>query len=430
MGSGLLGLLVEEVMRKERDHAHCQSVITHLVKICNAGDVLHILLRHVEDTDPNAIADSITFLTQHIQTVLIRLGDTKPALLGLALDALHKQMTKLPVPYLHKQEQEDEYGLGRSCTALMTFVQPFVQEVKSQDTTSPVTSSSSAELKSVLLKFCMESLREPLLEVQFDRKAETSQNSALWSFATEIMAILPAIQEPLCQLLFYHRLRRKDDMRVVKDNGSRQTESRACLAYLLLVQLIAMEVFPAVFSPVFVLQCNMEYIDVLLSRKDESWVLKGLQLYDKSLGRLLDNSLSIELLDMKPFHSVLHNLLKIMMECPIQHLKAKAIMVFQLFIEKLNGEAKHKFFRCFMKTSKHAGVESVILKNIQNHLVHSSKSRHKDGWFEGTLLISLLRETVSLPEGPETDLLHGMDRVMVSLNLLRYLLIKEKKNLS
>lgn len=38
------------------------------------------------------------------------------------------------------------------------------------------------------------------------------------------------------------------------------------------------------------------------------------------------------------------------------------------------------------------------------------KSAYEDSWFEGTLLISLLRDTIILPQGHETDLLHGMDR--------------------
>lgn len=84
--------------------------------------------------------------------VLMKLGDSKPAMLGLALDALHKQISKLPVPYTHKQEEEDEHGLGRCCTALLTFVQPFVQEVKHQDAKSPLASTYHERLKTVLLK--------------------------------------------------------------------------------------------------------------------------------------------------------------------------------------------------------------------------------------------------------------------------------------
>ncbi|XP_053492222.1 glomulin, FKBP associated protein b [Ictalurus furcatus] len=425
MGSGLLRPLIKEVVRKERDSVHCQAVITYLVQICSADNLLDNLLKQVEETDPDAIADTITLLMQHIQPALMKLGDSKPALFGLALDALHKQISKLPVPYTRKQEEEDVHGLGRCCTALLTFVQPFVQEVKSQDAKSPVANTYHARLNTVLLKFCMQSLRQPLLEAQLDREAHTSQNSPLWNFATEIMTTLSAIQEPLPKLLLYYPLRGKADERVVQDD-SHLPESRACLAYLLFVQFIAIELFPAVFSPVFVLQCNMEYVNILLSRKDEPWILKGLDLYVKSLERVLDNSLAVELLELKIFHTVTQKLIQIMTHCPIQHLRVKAFVVFQLFIEKLNEEAKHKFFRCIMKTSQHAGVESVILTNIKNQVEQSSKSEQMDSWFKGTLLLVLLRDTLSLPQGPETDLLDGMDRVMVSLNLLRYLLIRER----
>ncbi|XP_048055701.1 glomulin, FKBP associated protein b [Megalobrama amblycephala] len=453
MGSGLLPALVNEALRKDRSPAYCQIILNELVQICSVQELLDILLEQVEETDPNAIADTVIVLMPLIQSVLLRMRESKAPGLALALDSLQKQISRLPVPYSHKQEQEDVYGLCRCCTAVLTFVQPFVQEAKNQDTNSVAT-----KLRATLLTFCMNSLREPLLQVQLDRKANTTEISPLRNFATEIMAILAVIQESLPKILFYQPLRGKEDTILVKD-ACHPNESRACMAYLLFVQLIAIEVFPAVFSPVFVLQCNMEYINLLLSRKDESWILKGLDLYVKCLERVTDCSLPVELLELKPFHEVPQNLIKIMIDCPIQHLvsidetqiacksdlceikavlclrsfvlsfikRGRSLVVFQLFIEKLNGEAKHKFFRRIMKTSHHAGLESIIIKNIKNQVELCRKSAYQDGWFEGTWLISLLRDTITLPQGHETDLLHGMDRIMESLNLLRYLLIKERE---
>ncbi|XP_043098481.1 glomulin, FKBP associated protein b [Puntigrus tetrazona] len=421
MGSGLLPALVNEVLRKDQSPANCQAVLNQLVQICSEEELLDILLQQVEETDPNAIADTITVLMPLIQSVLFRMSESKACGLALALDSLQKQISKLPVPYSQKQEQEDVYGLCRCCTAVLTFVQPFVQEVKNQDTNSVATT-----LRAALLKFVMNSLREPLLQVQLDREANVTEISPLWNFATEIMEILAVVHQSLPKILFYHSWRGKEDM-ISKKDDFHLNESRACMAYLLFVQLIAIEVFPAVFSPVFVLQCNMEYVNLLLSRKDESWTLKGLDLHVKSLERVTDCSLPVELLELKPFHEVPKNLITIMIECPIQNLRGKSLVVFQLFIEKLNGEAKHTFFRRIIKTSHHAGVESIIIKNIKNQVERCRKSGYEDSWFEGTLLISLLRDTLVLPQGHETDLLHGMDRVMESLNLVRYLLLQERK---
>uniref|UniRef100_A0A673JMC6 Glomulin, FKBP associated protein b n=1 Tax=Sinocyclocheilus rhinocerous TaxID=307959 RepID=A0A673JMC6_9TELE len=366
--------------------------------------------QHIVRSMGDSIADSIIVLIPLIQSVVLRMSESKARGLALALGSLQKQISKLPVPYSHKQEQEDVYGLCRSCTAVLTFVQPFVQEVKNQDTNSVATKPRAA-----LLKFCMASLREPLLHVQLDREANMTEISPLWNFATEIMAILAVIQESLPKILFYNPLRGKEYTISEKD-ACHRNESRACIAYLLFVY------------PVFILQCNMEYINLLLSRKDESWILKRLDLHVKSLERVTDCSLPVELLDLKPFHEVPKNLITIMIECPIQHLRGKSLVVFQLFIEKLNGEAKHTFFRRIMKTSHHAGVESIIIKNIKNQVERYRKSAYEDSWFEETPLISLLRDTIILPQGHETDLLHGMDRVMESLNLLRYLLIQERNN--
>uniref|UniRef100_A0A8C2PUN1 Glomulin, FKBP associated protein b n=1 Tax=Cyprinus carpio TaxID=7962 RepID=A0A8C2PUN1_CYPCA len=248
MGSGLLPALVNEVLRKDRNPANCQAILNQLVQICSVKELLDILLQQVEeDTDPNAIADTITVLMPLIQSVF-QLKNT-----------IITHFLFLPVPYSHKQEQEDVYRLCRCCTAVLTFVQPFVQEVKNQDTYSVAT-----KLRAALLK--LYSLREPL---QLDREVNMTEISPLWNFATEIMAILAVIQQSLPKILFYRPLRGKEDTISEKD-AFHLNESRACMAYLLFVQLITIQVFPAVFSPVFVLQCNMEYINLLLSRVMES----------------------------------------------------------------------------------------------------------------------------------------------------------------
>ncbi|KTG37037.1 hypothetical protein cypCar_00044187 [Cyprinus carpio] len=69
MGSGLLPALVNEVLRKDRNPANCQAILNQLVQICSVKELLDILLQQVEeDTDPNAIADTITVLMPLIQS--------------------------------------------------------------------------------------------------------------------------------------------------------------------------------------------------------------------------------------------------------------------------------------------------------------------------------------------------------------------------
>ncbi|XP_042272140.1 glomulin-like [Thunnus maccoyii] len=417
MGCVLLAPLVNEVVKKDKSLDHCQAAITYLTRTCKPDELLHSLLELIEDIDPDAISETIIALVPHLLTVLLRLDERKAASVGLALSALQKQLSRLPVPYTQQQEEADEYGLCRCCTALAVLTKPFIEEVKRKDGNS-VTSTEDEELKTELLEFCLRSLREPLLEAELTR----DRKSSLWLFATEIMVTLPAIQEPLPELLFFSSLKKKTSQDI-----SQSMESRACLAYLLFVQLIAIDRFPAVFSPVFVLQCNMEYINQLLSSKKESHLLKGLALYRKSLESVQDNSLPVSLLELKSFYNVPQNLRQLLTDCPMQHLRESGLQVFQLFINKLDAEAKHKFFRCMLKTSNHSGVEGYIIKNIRNQVEFSLKPGNANEWFLGVEFLSLLGLVLCLPQGAETDLLHNMDRTMECLNLLRYLLIRDKE---
>ncbi|XP_035502463.1 glomulin-like isoform X2 [Scophthalmus maximus] len=417
MGCVLMEPLLNEVVNKEKGLDYCQAAITHLTRTCRPEELLQSLLQLVEDIHPGAISEIIIALVPHFQTVLLRLEDRRAAQVGLILSALQRQLSRLPVPYTRQQEAADEYGLCRCCAALAGFTKSFVEVVTGKDG-NYVSAAEDEELRMELLKFCMRSLREPLLEAELNRE----RKSSLWLFATEIMVTLPAIQASLSELLFFSSLKKSS----LVDN-SQSRESRACLAYLLFVQLVTMDTFPAVFSPVFVLQCNMEYIDQLLSSKKESHLLKGLALYAKSLESVPDNSLAVSLLELKSFYSAPQNLRQVLTDCPLQHLRTSGLQVLQLFINKLDAEAKHKFFRCMLKASNHAGVESYIVKNIKNQVELSMEPGNSNPWFLGEEFLSLLELVLCLPQGAETDLLNSMDRIMESLNLLRFLLIRDKE---
>ncbi|XP_038820155.1 glomulin, FKBP associated protein a isoform X3 [Salvelinus namaycush] len=422
MGWNLLGPLVQILLKKEENNLpHCLAILTHLLEVCSPKELLVGLLEQVEEAHPDSIAETVILLLQPLQKVLLRLGGRKASSVGMALSTLLGQVARLPVPQTKEQEEDDVFNLCRCCSALLVFVRPFVEEAKQSRTPTP----KEDELRTELLKFCMKSLCEPLLEVQL-KDPETLAESPLRNFATEILGILSDIGESLPDLLSHSLLRRREVPGFLEEEVCYPKESLASLAYLLFVQHIAMDTFPTVFSSVFVLQCNMEYINLFLSRTEESRLQKGLDLYEKSLVRVEDNSLPVQLMELKSFFSVPQNLVKVMTLCPIQHLRIKGLKVLQLSIDKFDTEAKYKFFQCMLKTSHHAGVEGYIIKNIKNQIDIALKPDKGNEWFMGAHLFPLLRQVLCLPQGPETDLLQNLDRVMESLNLLRYLLIRDK----
>ncbi|XP_026887564.1 glomulin, FKBP associated protein a [Electrophorus electricus] len=426
MGWNLLEPLVKVLLKKEdKNLPHCHAILTHLLEVCSPKELLVGLLEQIEQLDSGVIAETIILLLKPLQTVLLKLGRKKASSVGMALSTLLSQMVRLPVPLSKEQEEDDVFGLCRCCVELLGFVSPFVEEIKA-DARDSHGMSRENELRVEILKFCMKSLCEPLLEVQL-KDADTLEKSPLRDFATGILVILNSIGESLPNLLGHSILRKREVPGFLEEEVRYPKESLASMAHLLFVQHIAMDIFPAVLSPVFVMQCNMEYIEVLLSSTEESRLQKGLELYEKTLVRLENSSLPVDLLDLKTFFSVPQHVIKVMTLSPVQNLRTKGLSVFQLSIDKLNTEAKYKFFRCMLKTSGHAGVEGYIIKNIKNQTDFALKPGNGNEWFLGKHLLPLLQQVLCLPQGPETDLLHNLDRIMESLNLLRYLLIRDKE---
>ncbi|KAM6128727.1 LOW QUALITY PROTEIN: glomulin [Phoenicopterus ruber ruber] len=424
MGWNLISPLVRYFMYKQDDdkREHCLKILDQLAQLCNPKELFLGLLEQIEQTSGEQVCPTVMLLLQPLQTVLLKLQNKKAYSVGLSLAMIMNQLTPLPVPYTKQQIQEDKLGLCQCCNAVLDFAKPFVNEVVKNMEKSP--EYNDMELKEELLKFCMKSLKYPLLTAQLEQ-LEGIEEHPFRHFATEIIGILWDIRE-LIPLVFLHRKGKSphwENQEFVDIERKNSADSLACLSYLMFVQHFGIDCFPMVFSPSYLLQCNMTHIDVLLKRTEESMLSKGLD-FQSCLLRMEDNSL-LHLLEFRDFINVPQDLVKVMTLCPIEHLRKKSLNILQLFIDKFDAEGKYTLFRCLLKTSNHAGVEGYIIKNIKDQ-IHLSLTKACDNiWFTGHHLISLLDLVLLLPEGAETDLLQNSDRIMASLNLLRYLVIKD-----
>ncbi|XP_065512376.1 glomulin isoform X2 [Caloenas nicobarica] len=426
MGWNLISPLVRCIfMYKQEDdkREHCLKILDQLAQLCNPKELVLSLLEQIEQTSGEQVCQTVMLLLQPLQTVLLKLQNKKAYSVGLSLAMIMNQLTPLPVPYTKQQIEEDKLGLCQCCNAVVDFAKPFVSElVKNMEKSSEY---NDMELKEELLKFCMKSLKYPLLTAQLEQLEGIAEHP-FRHFAAKIIDVLWDIRE-LIPLVF---LRRKDkslhweNQEFAEMEQKNSADSLACLSYLIFVQHFGIHCFPMVFSPSYLLQCNMTHIGVLLKRTEESMLSKGLDLFESCLLRMEDNSLLHQYLEFRTFINVPQDLVKVMTLCPIEHLRKKSLNILQLFIDKFDAEGKYTLFRCLLKTSNHAGVEGYIIKNIKDQ-IHLSLTACDNVWFTGHHLISLLDLVLMLPEGAETDLLQNSDRIMASLNLLRYLVIKD-----
>ncbi|CAN9503199.1 unnamed protein product [Ophioblennius macclurei] len=434
MGWNLLPPLIQVMLKKEdKQLPQCVAIFNHLLEACRPKELLIGLLEQLEQDDPDAAAESLHLLLKPLQKVLLCLGGRKPSSLGMTLSSVLDQMAKLPLPHTKEQEEDDVFSLCRCCNDLTDFIRPFVDEARQSKTERESKSKKACaqdgntedELQTELLKFCMKTLSYPLLGVHL-KDPDTLPDSPLRTFATQILNTLSAIGESLPALVSQPLMNRKQVPGFLEEEVRYPKESLASLAHLVFVHHLAADTFPNVFSPVFCLRFNMEHIFILLSGAEEDKLQKGLELYEKSLVRVEDASLPADLLEIKTFLTVPQSLVKVMTLCPRHDLRTKGLKVLKLNIDKFDTEAKYRFFQYMLKTSNHSGVEGYIIQNIKTQINIALQPGKSNIWFEGVQLLPLLRKVFNLPNGPETDLLQYLDRLMEALNLLRYLLIRDK----
>nr|XP_055208173.1 glomulin isoform X1 [Gorilla gorilla gorilla] len=458
MGWNLVGPVVRCLLCKDKEDSKRKVyflIFDLLVKLCNPKELLLGLLELIEEPSGKQISQSILLLLQPLQTVIQKLHN-KAYSIGLALSTLWNQLSLLPVPYSKEQIQMDDYGLCQCCKALIEFTKPFVEEVIDNKENS----LENEKLKDELLKFCFKSLKCPLLTAQFLEQSEEGGNDPFRYFASEIIrtlmterstvfpqaqlpcpaflhptlyrhnGFLSAIGHPFPKMIFNHGRKKRtwNYLEFEEEEHKQLADSMASLAYLVFVQGIHIDQLPMVLSPLYLLQFNMGHIEVFLQRTEESVISKGLELLENSLLRIEDNSLLYQYLEIKSFLTVPQGLVKVMTLCPIETLRKKSLAMLQLYINKLDSQGKYTLFRCLLNTSNHSGVEAFIIQNIKNQIDMSLKRTRNNKWFTGPQLISLLDLVLFLPEGAETDLLQNSDRIMASLNLLRYLVIKDNEN--
>uniref|UniRef100_A0A8C3S4Z5 Glomulin, FKBP associated protein n=1 Tax=Chelydra serpentina TaxID=8475 RepID=A0A8C3S4Z5_CHESE len=391
MGWNLVCPLVRCILsykQEDEKREHCLKILDQLVQLCNPKEFLLGLLEQIEQTSGEQISQTILLLLQPLQTVLLKLHSKKSYSVGLSLSTILNQLSLLPVPYTKTQIREDKLGLCQCCNAVVDFAKPFVDEVVKNMEAS--TENDDKELKEELLKFCLKSLKYPLLIAQLDQLHEDIEEDPLRHFAAEILGILLDIKE-LLPTLFSHRGSRNqnwDNQDFLDVERKHSADSLACLSYLVFVQYLGIDCFP--MSAL----CNMQ-----LCR------------YNQTLCTFFQ----------------LQDLVKVMTLCPMEHLRKKSLKILQLYIDKFDAEGKYTLFRCLLKTSNHAGVEGYVIQNIKNQIDLSLKKANDSKWFTGPQLVSLLGLVLLLPEGAETDLLQNSDRIMASLNLLRYLVIKDNE---
>lgn len=221
------------------------------------------------------------------------------------------------------------------------------------------------------------------------------------------------------------------------DNAKVDADSEDCdrvttiafsnLSYLIFVEKLAADSRPLVLSHLFVFAQYVKYVLPLLSKEENLVLFKGLHLARTLLDPLEDFELPHLFLETDDFNELSRLLLSVAIFSKIETHRNMAIKVFLLYVAKYDWKGRYHLLIQSLETVNHSGAEALMVGTYKNYLHQCLVGETRDTTFLGNNLKVFLKRVFDLREGVETDLLENSDRIMAASNLLRYLLLKDKK---
>lgn len=184
---------------------------------------------------------------------------------------------------------------------------------------------------------------------------------------------------------------------------------------------------PCVYSHLYAFEKHLPHIYVLLERKEIVAHEKGLHLAERLISLITVGSLSTRVSDMLRKHPIEKSLISIMrFSCSAANRK-QALSIFKLFLSRFTDQGRCQLlYRTLASPDQHTAVRGLAL-GLYKDLIVSEKSSPV---YTGANLHRFLRKAMAtcLPDGTESDLIESNDTIMGTLNLVRFLCIRDPKS--
>lgn len=185
---------------------------------------------------------------------------------------------------------------------------------------------------------------------------------------------------------------------------------------------------PQIYSAYYILETCAYFFEILLSKEEDIVISIGLIFMEAVINRISSRSVDSEVLGLKIYSDLFKPITKIMIYCNSDINREKALHVFQKYINIFNMEARYSVILYLYKISDHSGLLSLIINILKSSIIDCLNSTPRNPQFLGKNLELILKKICNLPHGSLSDLVEISDEVITTLNLLRFLFIRDEYN--
>lgn len=185
---------------------------------------------------------------------------------------------------------------------------------------------------------------------------------------------------------------------------------------------------PQIYHPNFIFQQCIYLVNSLLQKNNNVLIDKALLFMEHLIKRVDKLSIDSNNLELIIYANLLNNIINVMTNCDIESKRKEALSIFRECINVFDMEARYFLIIYLYNTSSHSGVLSLTTSLLKTFIIESLETTPPCVYFSGKNLEVLLKRVCHLSHGSETDIVEISDEIITTLNLLRFLFIRDKSN--
>ncbi|KAG8195570.1 hypothetical protein JTE90_002193 [Oedothorax gibbosus] len=426
-----LTLKTKQLLQDDTDLDFCRKILLSLVDHGNPKEVVVALM---EEADSFKSHEYFCLLLDPLRETLRKVPGKRGKSLEWVLSTLNAHVQTLALPEDADLQGEEKMLLDADpavqdanyvLAGYFQFINAFVEEVSLRNAKNGFEDKPMDRVvhqREILQKYILILLDKPFL---YHDLSATEPKSTVRTLCEDYMAAL----SKMCGNVF--NLFKMDNAKVDMDSEDCDRVTSVAfsnLSYLVFVEKLAMNFQPFVFSQLFVFAQHIKYVLPLLSKQENLVLFKGLHLGKTLLDQLEDFEIPHQSLEMNDFNEFSRLLLSVAIFSKIETHRNMAIKVFLLYVAKCDWKGRYHLLIQSLETVDHSGAEALMISTYKNYLHQCLTGETKDTTFLGSNLKVFLKKVFILKDGVETDMLENSDRIMAAANLLRYLLLRDRKD--
>lgn len=455
----LFSLLKDEAFSQQPEMvAACMELIELLPEVCPPKEVIIALLDQAY-----GFKDDVHFraLLRPIGKSIQRLDSNKYHSLDLAAENLYDHLASLALPQ-DKQDLVETLVSGSSpsaekisllAMAFLEFLEPFAKELSWLDP------GSSADARSPVQKH-VQSLTTCLIKV-LDRplgylNLSVTEPKSISCLCGEHCIRLISQLQPNFIKAFKEILEKNDTIaRTVKHRKAEKERSpQNCLsedmdasdeeetdvtellvpqiglavgAYLIFDQRLYFQSLPRVYTAQYLFEINRRFVITLLKTSHSQLIYKGMRLHLCLLDNIPVKTLDSNILQCDETQELLRSIINTTISCKVKELNQLAIILFKKFLSSFERSGRTFLLNFVSQSYSQSNVQAYIAKLVKDEICEClDNSEQTDKSYAAMLLKKFLDRFFSYKPSPKGSLLEEGDRILASLNLLRYLVIRDK----